>query len=152
MQAEWFGSWLRTHLTTCEVVPFIWKYPSFGLNWLHELVFKPFLTDFIRLKIKLSFLCAGFFPRSISQRYPRLPHERHHVPRLRALPAVLQGSLGLTPSSLGDLHTPADGHWTLCPDMILDLGPEMWTSECWWSVRAPESSTWWQRPQCYMLT
>lgn len=40
------------------------------------------------------FLFAGFLPWSISQRYSRLPDERYHVPDLRTLPQVLQGSLG----------------------------------------------------------
>nr|XP_046262799.1 solute carrier family 25 member 48 isoform X2 [Scatophagus argus] len=37
---------------------------------------------------------AGFLPRGVGQRHSRLPDERHHVPDLRTLPAVLQESVG----------------------------------------------------------
>ncbi|KAG7231654.1 hypothetical protein INR49_010758 [Caranx melampygus] len=35
-----------------------------------------------------------FFPRSVGERHPRFPHERHHVPDLRAVAAVLQEPVG----------------------------------------------------------
>lgn len=41
-----------------------------------------------------SFCGAGFLPRSVGQRHPRVSHERHHVPDLRTVAAVLQGSVG----------------------------------------------------------
>lgn len=39
-------------------------------------------------------LPAGFLPGSVGERRPRIPHELHHVPDLRTLPAVPQESLG----------------------------------------------------------
>lgn len=50
-------------------------------------------------------MCAGFLPRSISQRHSRLPDERHHVPDLRTVPAVLPEPLGQTEGAAGERVT-----------------------------------------------
>lgn len=69
------------------------------------------LDSFYRINSDSNLVCwrAGFLPRSVSQRHPRVPHERHHVSRLRTVAAVLEellrskhrrtGAAGLTPPS-----------------------------------------------------